>query len=112
VYLLISPRVASAGSLFAALLAGNENTVTVGEETMGGYYGHNGHTPLSYRLPHSKLVTEFSIDNIEQDVPLKSNQRYNRGVIPDYKVAQGFQDFLDHRDVQLEFVLELIKKGG
>lgn len=44
IYLLISPAIASAGTLFAAMVAGNENTFTIGEETMGGYYGHNGHT--------------------------------------------------------------------
>ncbi|MTI32331.1 S41 family peptidase, partial [Xanthovirga aplysinae] len=55
IYLLISPRVASAGSLFAAMVAGNQNTVVIGEETMGGYYGHNGHTSMTYILPKSKI---------------------------------------------------------
>lgn len=110
IYLLISPRVASAGSLFAALVAGNDNTTSIGEETMGGYYGHNGHTPFGYVLPRSKIVTEFSIDNITQDVPEKSNQFYNRGVIPDYEVLQSFEDFLANKDTQMEFVLQLIKE--
>jgi len=61
IYLLVSPAVASAGSLFASMVAGNENTTVIGEETMGGYYGHNGHTPLEYKLPKSKIVTQFSI---------------------------------------------------
>lgn len=110
IYLLISPRVASAGSLFAALVAGNENTITIGEESMGGYYGHNGHTGFGYVLPKSKIVTEFSIDNIEQDVPKKSNQFYNRGIIPDYNVQQTFEDFLNNADTQMNFTLELINK--
>lgn len=71
IYLLISPRVASAGSLFAAMVAGNKNTVVIGDETMGGYYGHNGHTPLGYILPNSKIETFFSVVNLEQDVPKK-----------------------------------------
>ena len=111
VYLLISPAVASAGSLFAAMVAGNDNTVTIGEETLGGYYGHNGHTPLTYKLPKSKILTRFSIDNIEQDVLVKSNQIYGRGVIPDYEVSQSYVDFLNHEDSQMKFVLELISKG-
>jgi len=110
VYLLISPRVASAGSLFSAMVAGNENTITIGEESMGGYYGHNGHTPFEYVLPKSKIVTEFSIDNIEQDVPIKSNQFYNRGIIPDYNVQQTLEDFLNNVDTQMNFTLELINK--
>jgi hypothetical protein len=112
VYLLISPQVASAGSLFAAMLAGNENSTVIGEETVGGYYGHNGHTPIGYILPKSKIETFFSVVNLEQDVPKKANQIYNRGVIPDINVTQTFEDYLKQKDTQLEFTLELIKKNS
>lgn len=111
IYLLISPRVASAGSLFAAMVAGNPNTVTIGEEAMGGYYGHNGHTPWGYILPKSGLATFFSLVNLEQDVPEKTNQVYNRGIIPDYNVPRSFDDYLEHKDTQMMFVLELIRKS-
>lgn len=110
IYLLISPAVASAGSLFAAMLAGNEDTTVIGEETMGGYYGHNGHTSFGYVLPRSKIVTDFSIDNIDQDVPKKENQFQNRGIIPDIEIFQSFKDFLDNKDTQMIFTLELIKQ--
>ena len=111
VYLLVSPAVASAGSLFAAMVAGNENTTTVGEETMGGYYGHNGHSSLEYKLPKSKIVTQFSVVNLEQDVPKKESQMENRGIIPDYEVVQTYQDFLTQTDTQLNFVYDLIKQN-
>ena len=111
IYLLISPAVASAGSLFAAMVAGNENTTVIGEETMGGYYGHSGHTSFGYVLPKSKIITDFSIDNIEQDVPKKDNQYSNRGIIPDLEVSQTYQDFLIHKDTQMEYTLELIIKN-
>lgn len=110
IYLLISPAVASAGSLFAAMVAGNENAVIIGEETMGGYYGHNGHTPLAYKLPKSKIEISFSVVNLEQDVPKKSTQYYNRGIIPDHEVAQIFNDFLENKDTQLNYALELISQ--
>lgn len=111
IYLLISPGVASAGSLFASMVAGNQNTTVIGEETMGGYYGHNGHTPFRYVLPKSKIVIGFSIDNIEQDVPSKENQFYNRGIIPDYKIPQTVEDFLSNKDTQMEFLMELIEQN-
>lgn len=110
IYLLTSPKIASAGSLFAAMLAGNENTITIGEETMGGYYGHNGHSPLEYKLPKSKIVITFSAVNLEQDVPKKENQKYDRGIIPDYEVNQTFDDFINNIDTQMNFILELIAK--
>ena len=92
------------------MVSGNENSISIGEETMGGYYGHNGHTSFSYELPKSKIINEFSIENIEQDVTKKSNQFYNRGIIPDYVVPQSFEDFLNNKDTQMEFVLKLIAK--
>jgi len=111
IYLLISPQVASAGSLFAAMVAGNKNTTVIGEETLGGYYGHNGHTNLGYILPKSKIETFFSVVNLEQDVPKKANQIYNRGVIPDINVTQTFEDYLKQKDTQMEFTLKLIEKN-
>lgn len=110
IYLLIGPRVASAGSLFAAMVAGNENTVVIGEETMGGYYGHNGHNDLEYVLPKSKLEISFSVVNLEQDVPKKENQIYNRGIIPDYNVTQTYEEYLQQKDSQINYVLNLIKR--
>ena len=107
VYMLVSPETASAGSLFASMVAGNENTITIGEETMGGYYGH---TSLTYNLSNSKIKTTFSVVNLEQDVPKISYQFFNRGIIPDFNVCQTYQDFLDHKDTQMEYTLELIKK--
>ena len=56
IYLLINPNVASAASNFAALVKGNTNAIIIGEETTGGYYGHNGHTPIEYVLPNSKIM--------------------------------------------------------
>jgi len=110
IYLLINPEIASAGSLFASMVTGNKNTVTVGEETMGGYYGHNGHSSLDYKLPKSEIEFYFSVVNLEQDVPKKINQFYNRGIIPDYEVSQTLDDFLKNKDTQMEFLLNLIKQ--
>lgn len=110
IYLLISPRIASAGSLFAALVAGNTNAITIGEETMGGYYGHNGHSPVEYELPNTKIKTQFSIVNLEQDVPKKPNQFFGRGIIPDYEVVQSFDDFMQNKDTQFEYTLKLINE--
>ncbi|WP_166919434.1 S41 family peptidase [Flavobacterium poyangense] len=111
IYLLISPRIASAGSLFASLIAGKTNAIIIGEETMGGYFGHNGHTPVEYELPNSKIKTQFSIVNLEQDVTKKPNQFFGRGVIPNYEVPQTFEDFMKNKDTQIDYTLNLINKN-
>lgn len=110
IYLLIGPSVASAGSLFGAMVTGDPNTISVGEESSGGYYGHNGHTPFTYVLPKSKIKTKFSVVNLEQDVQPKTNQKYTQGIIPDYHIVQSFTDYIDHKDTQMQFVFELIRK--
>ncbi len=109
IYLLIDANVASAASNFASLVRGNTNAIVLGEETSGGYYGHNGHTPVTYQLPNTKIRTRFSIVNLEQYVPERTTQPIGRGVLPDYEVRQSLADFIQNKDTQMEFLLNLIK---
>jgi len=110
VYLLVNPFVASAGSLFASLAKSDDNTIVIGEETCGGYYGHTGHIPVNYELPNSKLILHFSIVDLEQDVKQLTDEKYGDGVKPDYLVTQSYKDFLDRKDTQLNFTINLITK--
>lgn len=110
VYLLVAPPIASAASLFSAMVASNTNAIVVGEETMGGYYGHNGSFSIEYKLPQSKFTFAFSIVNLTQDVKEKENQPFGRGIIPDHQVTQSIKDFLQQQDTQLHYVLDLISK--
>lgn len=110
VYLLINENVASAASHFASLVkAYVQNVTIVGVETVGGYYRHNGHSPLVYELPNSRIKTQFSIVNLVQDAPKKDNQPEGHGIIPDYEVWPSLEDFFQHKDTQMEFTLKLIK---
>lgn len=81
----------------------------VGVETVGGYYVLNGHIGLVYKLPKSKIKTKFSVVYVVQDAPVKPDQPAGSGVIPDYEVLPKFEDFLKHKDTQMEFVLKLIE---
>ena len=110
IYLLISERVASAGSLFASLVASNTNTIIIGNETMGGYFGHNGHTPVEYELPNSKIITKFSIVNLEQDVENRINQKKGRGIIPDIYKTQTLEQFIKNEDDVIEFTIKKIQE--
>jgi C-terminal processing protease CtpA/Prc len=108
-YLLIDEGVASAASHFASLVkAYARNATIVGVETVGGYYGHNGHMPFVYQLPNSKIKTKFSIVYVVQDAPYKPDQGEGRGIIPHYEVWQSFEDFMQNKDTQMEFVMKLI----
>lgn len=108
-YMLIDEDVASAGSHLASLVKAYARNVTiVGVETVGGYYYHNGHMPLIYELPNSKIKTKFSIVHVEQDAPVKADQPEGRGIIPDHIVWPSYDDFMENRDTQMEYVLKLI----
>ncbi|MET0242510.1 MAG: S41 family peptidase, partial [Flavitalea sp.] len=110
-YLLIDERVASAGSHLASLIkAYADNLTIVGVETCGGYLGHNGHMPMIYELPESKIKTKFSIVYVVQDAPPKPDQPVGRGIIPDHTVWQSYDDFIKQLDTQMEFTKQLIRK--
>jgi hypothetical protein len=110
-YLLVDENVASAASHLASLVKAYARRATiVGVETLGGYYYHNGHTPLIYELPNSKIKTKFSVVYVVQDAPLKPDQPEGRGIIPDYEVWPTYDDFMHNRDTQMEFVLKLISE--
>jgi len=109
-YLLIDEDVASAASHLASLVKAYARNVTiVGVETVGGYYGHNGHMSLIYELPNSKIKTKFSTVFVVQDALAKPDQPEGRGIIPDYTVWPSFGDFMQNRDTQMEYVLKLIE---
>jgi len=108
IYVLISPYVASAGSLFASMTKSDSETILIGEETLGGYYGHTGHIPVTYELPNSKLLLTFSIVDLEQDVKHLPDEKYGDGIIPDFRVVQSYSDYMNNIDTQLEFTLDRI----
>jgi len=108
IYLLLNPSIGSAASMFSAMVKGNTNAIAIGQETEGGYYGHNGHQPMGYDLPNTKILTGYSIVNLEQDVPVLEKQPFGRGIMPDHSVEQTYDDFINNRDTQMKFLLRLI----
>ena len=110
IYLLISPAVASAASLFASLVKSEGYAVVIGEESMGGYYGHTGHNPVAYRLPHSGFSFTVSTVDLVQFVIPKNDIPFGRGIIPDIEVHQSQADFISNRDAVMERTVQLIRK--
>jgi hypothetical protein len=55
IYLLTKPKSkVSVASLFCRIGCRKYQHI-VGQETVGGYYGHNGHTPMAYILPNNQI---------------------------------------------------------
>ncbi|WP_350293555.1 S41 family peptidase [uncultured Croceitalea sp.] len=107
-YILISGRTYSGGSEFASIAKSHNRALFVGEETGGGFYGQTSgsyiyltlpNTQNKVRIPLLKFFTSFK----SNDIP------FGRGVIPDYKITQTFEDYINNVDSQMEFTLNLIK---
>lgn len=110
-YLLVDQRVASAASHLASLIKSYTNAIVIGKETVGGYYEHNGHFPVVYELPNTRIQTGFSIVHVIQDAQNLPDQKRGQGIIPHIKIEQTDQDFLDQTDVYLKKVLEIRKQN-
>lgn len=110
IYLLVGPAVASAASLFASMVKSEGSATVVGEETMGGYYGHTGHNSLSYQLPHSGISFSISLVDLKQYVTPKKEIPFGSGILPDIRIGQSLEDFMTNRDTVLNSVLEMIRK--
>lgn len=112
ILLLTDPFVASAGSLFASMIKSDSHTIVIGQETLGGYYGHTGHIPVTYRLPNTGLLLTFSIVDLEQDVLELPDQQKGDGVKPDQWVEPDISDYLNSKDVVMEAALNAIRQLG
>lgn len=110
IYLLISPFVASAGSLFAGMVKSDDETVVIGQEALGGYYGHTGHIPVTYQLPETGLLLTFSLVDVEQDVQNLPDQKNGDGVKPDYTVESTIEEYLHSTDSVFEFTKRMINR--
>lgn len=107
IYLLVSPFVASAGSLFASMVKSDQESIVIGQETLGGYYGHTGHLSVTYKLPNTGLLLSFSIVDLEQDVQKLPDQEYGDGVKPDFMPEQTIENYLKSIDTVMEFAKRL-----
>jgi C-terminal processing protease CtpA/Prc len=104
-YLLTNGLCMSSCSDLVAILSHNKKAVIVGQETGGGFQGNN-----SGMMPKAKIPPGLTIT-----VPLQkytnavdSAKNFGRGSIPDYEVAPTIDDWIDKRDVESEFVMQML----
>ncbi len=102
-YVLIGGVTFSGGAEFASMIKMTQRGVLVGEETGGAYEGNVSGYSHNIKLPHSRIEVSIPIVHfrmrVEPEIP-------SRGVMPDYKVPQGWADYLNGRNSKKEFVLK------
>ncbi len=106
VYILMNGRSASTTAEFTSAMHINNLATFIGEESGGDYHGGNGGDFVNLKLPNSKI--EINIPLVKYVMNSRESKYIGRGTLPDFKVRNNMQDYLDLRDAQLEFVLDLI----
>lgn len=104
--MLLDEQVASAGAHLASLVRSYTDCITIGQETCGGYYEHNGHLPFTYQLPHTKIQAGFSIVYVNQDRRSLRGQPEGRGILPDIILSPGLDEFLQQEDAVASYILK------
>jgi hypothetical protein len=108
VYVLIGRKCFPTTAEFCAIAHSNKRATFIGEETGGGYYSINGGEMMEVKLPNSKI--KLMIPLRKYQLAVKGYPYIGRGTIPNYVVIPTIQQFMNHTDMELKFVLSLINK--
>jgi hypothetical protein len=106
-YILTNGLCMSSCSDFVAVLSHNKEATIIGQETGGGFQGNT-----SGMMPKAKIPTGLQVavplQKYTNAVDLKKN--FGRGTIPDYEIQLTFDNWINNKDAEMEFVLELINR--
>ena len=110
VYVITNNNILSAASNFVAMMKDSKRGIIVGEETGGGFNGHNGFTRLLYKLPDTGLLLEFSAVKVQHYLQHPQLNKY--GIQPDYPVSNSLNDIINNQDPQLSFIINNLIMGN
>jgi hypothetical protein len=109
IFVLINGGSFSASCLVAAYLRTNPRAVFIGEETGGAQEGCNaGITPF-YKLPNTGIRVRVPAFRVVNDV---SPALTGHGIMPDHQVSYSLRDIMNRKDLELQKVKEILKRGG
>lgn len=110
IYVLTNGGSFSASCLVAAYLKETHRATFIGRETGGTIEGCNAVITPYYKLPNTKTKVRVPTFRLLNDVYTKGNT--GRGIIPDHETNYTFKDIYLKKDLEMEKVMELIKKQG
>jgi hypothetical protein len=105
---LIGGKSFSGAAEFSAIAKSNQRGLFIGEETAGGYYGNTSGSKIALELPNTRIRVNIPITKYVMAV--KRSKYKDRGILPDHTVVPTITDYLQHKDVQMDFALKLINK--
>jgi C-terminal processing protease CtpA/Prc len=109
IYVLINGNSFSASSVLSTQLKGTNRAIFVGEETGGAYNGTVAGQYKSYVLPNTKIKARIGLMHIDAKPKITPD---GYGVKPDVEILPTYQDRLNNKDPELEWVLRAIKQNN
>jgi hypothetical protein len=108
VYILTNGLCLSSCADVVAILSANGKAIVIGQETGGGFQGNTSGLMPSADVPGGLRMTVPLLKYVNA-VDKQSN--YGRGTIPSYIITPSLDEWINHKDVEMEFVLKLIDSG-
>ncbi|WLD22771.1 S41 family peptidase [Flavobacterium dauae] len=105
IYVITDGMTFSAAAIISSHLQGRNLAVFVGDETGGTFNGTVAGVMPVLKLPYSKLKLRVGLMTIK---PQEQTTEEGRGVIPDVYAIPTEADFLNDKDVELEWILNEI----
>jgi C-terminal processing protease CtpA/Prc len=106
-YIITNGLCLSSCSDFTAILSHNKKAIVVGQETGGGYQCNTSGMMPEQTLPTGLIIT-IPLQKYTNAVDLTKN--FGHGTKPDYEIIPTFDDWTHKKDIELEFIHQLIKK--
>ncbi len=103
IYVITNGMSFSASSILATALDQNPEVIFVGEEAGGDYNGTVAGNFKYKTLPHSKVDIRLGVFYLDA---LPKSETVGRGILPDKAIKSSYQDILEGRDREIEWILE------
>lgn len=107
IYVLMNGSSFSAASIFPSKLKNDHRAFLVGEETGGANDGTVAGRYSTEKLPNSKLYLPIGLMLIQPNITFTNTKK---GVVPDKEVLLTTEEVLQKKDLQLEWIMDEIKK--
>lgn len=108
IYVLINGSSFSASSIISSKLKGDQRAFLVGEETGGANDGTVAGRYSTEKLPNSKLQLPIGLMLVQPNIEFGETKK---GVLPDQEIIPTLQEVLQKKDIQLEWIMEEIKRN-
>ncbi len=108
-YVLVDPASFSCGSIFPQRVQKLDNGFVVGTKTGGNFYETTAGFMLNFELPNTKALITIPLAQIVMEDELIDGVDRNSAVIADYKIELDYNDYMNYKDTQLNYILNMIK---